>query len=368
MSALDEETRRYVEYVAEIEDVDPREEQWIDGIVAALRRNNERAYRKYKHAIRDAHAKSHGVLAGELIVYPDLPTPLRQGLFAEPRRYPVIARLSTTSGALRSDRTPGVRALALKVLDVSGERVIRDGTNRSQDFVFVDEPVFPIANAEEYRKSMLFASLLAMSPDSVISGLGFFVRAARRFRIPIPIPATLVVAAKVPTDVLGTTYYTAAPLRFGKYVAKICVAPLSPSVADRRGQHLPPNGGPDIHTEMVAAFFAEDLAEYEVRAQLLTDKARMPIEDATVEWPESLSPYLPVGKIVFPRQSAGSEARRRYADDVMSFNSWNGLEAHRPLGSINRIKLRAYVESSIFRHERNGVPVHEPMDVAELPS
>jgi hypothetical protein len=48
-----------------------------DKIVEALGRNNEAAYRKYKHGVRDAHAKSHGVLRGELSVYPELASHLR---------------------------------------------------------------------------------------------------------------------------------------------------------------------------------------------------------------------------------------------------------------------------------------------------
>ena len=76
-----------------------------------------------RHAIRDAHAKSHGILYGELTVLPDLPEHLRQGIFAEPgRKYPIVARLSTTSGMIRSDQVRGVRGLGLKVIGVTGDR------------------------------------------------------------------------------------------------------------------------------------------------------------------------------------------------------------------------------------------------------
>jgi catalase len=75
-----------------------------------LRRNNQWACKKYRHAIRDAHAKSHGVLRGELTVSPGLPDHLRQGFFAKPATYPVVARFSTTAGAIRSDTIRGVRS------------------------------------------------------------------------------------------------------------------------------------------------------------------------------------------------------------------------------------------------------------------
>jgi hypothetical protein len=52
---------------------------------------------------------------------------------------------------------------------------------------------------------------------------------------------------------------------------------------------------------------------------------------------------------------------------VLSFNSWRALAAHRPLGSINRLKQKVYEASSNFRHEKNHVPRLEPTDIDELP-
>src|SRR6476620_4730862 len=74
--------RSYVGYSSDLERPRPDEDEDIAKIVKVLHGNNERAFKKYKHAIRDAHAKSHGVLGGELTVYPDLPDHLRQGLLA----------------------------------------------------------------------------------------------------------------------------------------------------------------------------------------------------------------------------------------------------------------------------------------------
>jgi hypothetical protein len=93
----------------------------------------------------------------------------------------------------------------------------------------------------------------------------------------------------------------------------------------------------------------------------------MPIEDATVAWSEVASPPCGVAKITFPIQDAGNIYRRVYADDVLSFNSWRALEAHRPLGSINRLKKQVYDASSSFRHQMNHAPRIEPADIDDLP-
>ena len=102
---------RYVPYSDDLEHIPPDEDQLIDGIVDALHHNNERAYERHQHAIRDAHAKGHGILRGELTVYPGLDDDLRQGLFANPATYPVIARLSSTAPEIRSDQVHGVRGI-----------------------------------------------------------------------------------------------------------------------------------------------------------------------------------------------------------------------------------------------------------------
>lgn len=63
----------------------------------------------------------------------------------------------------------------------------------------------------------------------------------------------------------------------------------------------------------------------------------------------------------------GNISRHAYADDVLPFNSWRALEAHRPLGSINRLKKQVYDASSRFRHQMNHAPRIEPANIDDLP-
>jgi hypothetical protein len=93
----------------------------------------------------------------------------------------------------------------------------------------------------------------------------------------------------------------------------------------------------------------------------------MPVEDPSVEWPEDLSPYVPVARIVAGPQNAYSAERRVYVDEKLSFNPWHCLAAHRPLGNIMRARFHAYKASSEFRHAANGREMVEPRSIAELP-
>jgi hypothetical protein len=86
-----------------------------------------------------------------------------------------------------------------------------------------------------------------------------------------------------------------------------------------------------------------------------------------VLWREDLSPHQTVATVYLPAQDPYSDARRRYADDVLSFNPWHALAAHRPLGSVMRSRRSAYPHSSSFRHDYNGVRQHEPASIDEIP-
>jgi hypothetical protein len=179
-------------------------------------------------------------------------------------------------------------------------------------------------------------------------------------------PPILLRALAAPgVHILGETFHSMAPLRFGEFIAKLRAVPLSESV--RRLTGTAADDSESALSDRVVAFFRAEAAEYELCAQLCTDPRRMPIEDASVEWPDRDSPPQPVARLMLPPQEAFSPARRVYADDSLSFTPWRTLDAHRPLGSIMRLRRRVYEASSRFRHEMNARPPVEPADITELP-
>lgn len=377
---IDEST--LVQYRPDLEVIPDDEQASIDKMIIDLLNNNlhqftksvndRRLWRNGKpHALRDAHAKSHAILRGELTVLPGLDPALAQGMFAEPgRTYEVIARISSTAGAIRSDQVRGVRGLGLKVLGVDGERVEPElFPEPNQDFVFVTEPEFLFSDAADYASAgMRTATALARTPDWAMVVLNTTLRLARRVahRVGRELPPKLRVFADPNFHLLGQTFYTAAPIRFGKYVAKLSVAPASESVKALKNTTVSDHGSEAL-TKAVTEFFSSNRAEYVVSAQLCTDEEAMPIEDATVPWTEDLSPYRPIATLTYNQQTAYSDALRDFGDDVLTINSWRAIQEHRPLGSINRLKLKVYEASSEFRHRNNGVPRYEPSDLSSMP-
>jgi hypothetical protein len=130
----------YLAYSDDLERPIPDEDAVIEQMVRTLQGNSEWA------------AKSHGILRGELTVYPNLPPELAQGLFATPATYPAIARLSSTAGALRSDQLRGIHGLGVKLIGVDGPRCLPDDGANTQDLLFVTHREFPFADATAYRR------------------------------------------------------------------------------------------------------------------------------------------------------------------------------------------------------------------------
>jgi hypothetical protein len=168
------------------------------------------------------------------------------------------------------------------------------------------------------------------------------------------------------THILGETFYSEAAVRFGDYIAKIAVAPVSPELTALVDAPLNVNGIPNGLREAVIEFFRKNGGVWEVRAQLCTDLEHMPVENAAIVWPEEMSPFQPIGRITVKPQVGWSEARSSAVDDGMFFSPWRGLAAHRPLGGIMRARKPVYEMARKFRAEKNDHVIREPGEMVSL--
>ena len=318
------------------------------------------------HAMRSVHAKSHGLLHGRLQVLDGLPPQLAQGIFAQPRNYPVLMRLSTTPAEELPDNVSTPRGLAIKIMDVSGERLPGSEGDNTQDFVMINGPTFGQPDAKHFLKAL---KLVALTTDKSPGGKQFVSALLRGTEKVIEAfggeSDTLKAMGGHPqTHPLGETFFIQLPVLYGEFMAKLCVVPVSPALTALTNAALDMRGKPDAMRDAVSGFLAllEVPIEWEVRVQLCTDIATMPIEAASVAWPEDVSPFIAVARISVSRQMALSAERERAADDDLAFSPWHGVAAHRPLGSVMRVRKAVYEGSINFRGQRNGCPMHEPRD------
>src|SRR6202000_1128599 len=114
------------------------EAQTIEQLKKTLLEISEITFADSGRAFRSVHAKSHGIIEGELEVLHDLPAELAQGLFSKATRLPVILRLSTIAGDILEDSVSIPRAIAIKVIGTEGDRLPGSETDRTQDFLMAD--------------------------------------------------------------------------------------------------------------------------------------------------------------------------------------------------------------------------------------
>lgn len=162
------------------------------------------------------------------------------------------------------------------------------------------------------------------------------------------------------THILGETFYSVVPFLYGPYYAKLAVVPISESLTALTNLHVDFDGNPDGLRQAVNDYFVSHGGTWEVRIQLATDIEKMPVEDASVVWPEDLSPFVAVARLEVAPQPAWSEENVQAIDNGMAFSPWHGLQAHRPLGGVMRVRKPSYEMSSGFRATHNGCPIHEP--------
>ncbi|WP_240539990.1 catalase family protein [Salinarimonas soli] len=324
----------------------------------------------YGHAMRGIHTKSHGLLEGELEVAEGLPPELAQGLFARPGRYPAVMRLSVNRGDVIDDDVSVPRGFAIKIIGVEGERLPGAEGHTTQDLVLVNQPAFTEPDLKVFVRNMTMVDLTTDTGLVWKKALGAALRPLVAALKALGLRAwTLTTIGGHPlSHPLGDTYYSQVPFRYGDHVAKLALAPATPALRALKDRPVDLWGRPNGLREELIRFFRDGGGVWELRVQLRTNPATMPIEDASVIWPERESPYRTVARLVVPPQPAWSEARARAVEDGLAFNPWNGLAAHQPLGAVNRARRDAYPEGAAFRARHNGCPIHEPRGPMRLPT
>lgn len=345
----------YVRYTDDVETLLPDEEAVITETIETMRHTMTQTFEKQRHATSGTHAKTHGVVTGTLTVVADLAPELAQGLFAEPGTYEAVLRYASEPGAVDPDTAPRARGAALKIMGVTGEKLRPQWD--SQDFLFNTWPVIPQGDAATYL--------------AVIKQRDEHFDQTNRVRLGSmlhhPSPKEGLFDSTPNISPVAHQYYTQGAFRYGDHLAKLALVPATEAQRQAGETTVSSDDPPGVLRDWTRDFHASHAARFELQVQLCTDLKKMPVEDASKEWKTKLSPYRTVATLDIPIQESFSPARRVYAEDVMSWRPWSGLVAHRPLGSINRVRRRAYEELGAYRHEVNARTEENPTRLADVP-
>ncbi|AJO79989.1 catalase family protein [Pseudomonas sp. MRSN 12121] len=339
---------RYQGPVASEEQIPPGEAAMTQDIIQTAIRIVDQ-YRDNTRYLRDAHAKAHGCVKAEVQVLQQLAPALRQGVFAEPgKTWQAVVRLSNGNAYPQFDSIRDARGMAIKLLNVPGPQLLKDQQGRGeQDFVMFNHPSFFVSDVAEYRQNVA-AQADGKKVAAFFPGWDPRTWQVRHLFIAL---ATLSPPPASPTQ---TTYFSVSPYKFGSANAKFRVAPDPDSCPayslPAQNQALPNflrNAlSQQLSTDRVPACFV-------LQVQRQDPSHYMPIEDTSIEWREQDAPFETVARISIPAQDFDTPPQNLHCDNL-SFNPWFGLEEHRPIGGINRLRKAVYEAVSDYRHSRNA--------------
>jgi catalase len=296
-------------------------------------------------ATRGAHAKGHACVKAYFDINTDLDPQLKYGIFKTAgKRYKSWIRFSNGSSNLANsdDSQKDSRGMAVKLFNLAHtEALIGMGT---QDFLMHNSPAFFSTDLNDYNQ-------LVESKDKVryfVDGINPFDWRLRELSHVIdtlsPPPYSPVL-----DEYFSNTAYKLGPYNI-KFMVKSCTA---------IPEQLNPNSHqPDFLKTTLADELSTNSACMKLMVQLQNSNKFMPIEDVSVLWKQSDSPFIPVATITIPKQEFDSAEQRQYCENL-SFSPWNTLEEHRPIGALNRVRKLVYEASSMYRHSQNQQAVAE---------
>ena len=372
-------TTEFVRYRPDIETIDPHIDELLEQIIEFWEKKGRESPQTEGtgRAVRGAHAKALGVARAEVEILPDVPAAYAQGIYATPGRHGALIRFSSASNHLGPDAHLGpVLGFAIKIFDVPGPKLVDDEPDCTTfDLVLKNNPTFVANTARHYLRLQEVgndsAKYLARGKagfhellTDLLTGKGTFERSDWAWD---EVFAFVKAAQRPVSNPLLTPYWSMAAVRHGDHVAKVRVAPAADSAAQAIHRELDLTSGPDVFGPALADELQARPFDFELQVQLCTDLEAMPVNEATVEWPERLSPFVTVGRVHMPRQDI-TIAENVERADALAFNQWRVTAEHRPLGEIMNVR-RIYAASAKVRRTINGQQQTEPASAdAVLPA
>lgn len=340
-----------------------KENEKIQQVCTLANRIQGHNFTKHRHGFRTTHVKTQGIVKGSMTVFDDLPKHLAQGIFSKSgKEYPIGIRYANEPIFLDDDRAPGPRGCGMKVFNVDGPGGFLDTAGQqthTQDFTFNNAPLL------ELRDLPTCLEIFTLREKYFNDKNALTEQVKKRDDKDLQMAP-----AGLPNQhFLSYTMYSQSAYRYGEYVAKYAIFPtgkFQQELADKN--KIDDKSDPDQHSQWLREYFQSNDAEFDFRIQLCRDLNEQPVEDCAVQWNEQKFPFETVAKVTLPKgQDVFEPKRRAFWDDHMKLNTWYGLEAHRPLGSVNRLRKDLYAASVKKREEINATDVDLVSRIDQIP-
>ena len=366
----------------------------------ATRVRMDTLYGQAEKALRDTHAKTQVCVKGTLEIFDfdeaniqqaagkaaglsaeqQAAMPLKLGLLAQARQYPVWIRFANGRTTVESDYVDDTRSMSVKVMDVGGERLPVSHEAHTQDLILQNGETFFIRNIRDYYS---FFRAISASTLRVILWLFFH---------PKQKAALERITSHAPKSLLTERYWSGSASALGlpanfdpsqpgqvpvayPAVVKYAMTPVSSQSphsplsrvarpeSDRKRaktrhkkEDIPDNYYREELMQALAKPDATYCWDFQIQMQTQPD---MSIDDVTVPWDETKAPFFTVGRLTVGHQSIHFDAQCDFCENLR-FSPWNGLAVHRPVGALNRLRSAVYAIVGEYRHQKQALDYQEP--------
>ena len=340
----------------------PNEQQLQSDIQSLITKIQQHNFSIHRHGFRGTHVKTQGVLKGRFSILPDLPRELAQGICGPEnsgRDHDVAIRFANEPSFLDDDRKPGPRGCGMRVFDVHGSHLdpIGDET-KTQDFTFNNAPVLELRDVKTTVEIFSVREKYFMEGEKGKEKIGQIVGKRQ--------DGTLQLApTKLPNrHFMSYTFYSQSAFRWGDYVCKYAIVPDTILQDKLEKLQMDESKDPEQHSLWLREFFKENDAVFDFKVQLCENIEEQSVEDTGTEWDDKKYPFRVVAKLTFPKgQDSFSHQRRTFWEDRLKLNVWYGLDAHQPLGSVNRLRKELY---KVSQRNRADINVQELVDIKSV--
>ena len=301
---------------------------------------------KTDYVARGAHAKGHACVKAYFDINKDISSSLQHGIFNTPgKRYKSWIRFSNGASSVKGnhDANKDARGMAIKLFNIYAQSLVKkDGDPDTQEFLMHDSPAFFTENIADYNE-------FVESDDKVL----YFVSDPNPFKWKLrELRHGLATLKYPPVSPLWNQYFSNTAYKLGphniKFSAQSCTLPQANPEQEQTD--------PDFLRKKMRDELMNSEACFNFMVQLQDPDKYMPIEDPSIEWETSDSPFITIATITITVQEFDTADQQAFCENL-SFSPWHSLEAHRPIGQLNRIRKEVYAASSKYRHSENKTAI-----------
>lgn len=330
------------------EKADPREEAVTREIADTMNAFLLREYKDTgKTAERAGNTKTYGLVKAVFTVSSELPKRLQVGIFKAGRSYPAYVRFGGPGPRVVPDiKDNGILSIGVKLMGIQGKKLL-DDEKYTVDLSGISSPSFTTPDIYENIK---LQKLIARDTPA-----WYFLNPLDSHYLDMVMQGLY---ARIHANPLELTYYSCVPYLYGHEQGRgrAIKYALTPRITEK--SRVGPITENYLRQAMIDTL-AHGPVVFDFAIQFQKDPATMPIENASVVWPEKDSPFIPIATLELPAQVFDYPAQDDFARNL-TFNPWHTLAVHRPLGNQNRARRSIYQATSRMRQDINGEHHLEP--------